>query len=215
MRTEGLTADDAAALRAKVERAVTKELERVGPAAFEARQVLQRFMGKGASQATLYRWTKAIIASGKPAEHLKGKVKAAAKRRAKRTADPASEAAREVVKALPAPLDVAAAIAPAAPETGVPFLDELKGCLARGHKMVDHSLAEDGKLRNAKVFLQGSEHIRRTIETIARVQDGLLQTNQIKRYHQVMFDALRRESPEVVERILIQLRQLNLAWSVG
>jgi len=210
-----ITQDEAAQLRDKVDRAVLKEIERAGPAAFSSNVIVERFKGKGASRATLFRWIKATLESGKPAEALKMKAKAAMKRRAKRTAEPATEAAREVVRALPSPLDVAAAIAPAAPETGVPFLDELKGCLMRAHKMVDHALAEDGKLRNAKLFLQGSEHVRRTIETLARVQEALLQTEHIKRYHDAMFDALRQESPEVAERILIRLRQLNLAWSVG
>lgn len=207
--------DKAMLLHSELNDAVLAAVERLGPTGFDRAALVRQFSDRGASRATLYRWLSEILASGQPAAHFKTRVTEAVATRAERSADPASEAAREAVRVLPAPLDVAAAIALAAPETGVPFLDELKGCLTRAHKMVDHALAEDGKLRNAKLFLQGSEHIRRTIETLARVQDSLLEIEHIKRYHDAMFDALRKESPEVAERILICLRQLNLAWSVG
>jgi len=82
-------------LKAKVEAAVLAEMERAGPDAFRKVAVVNRFMGQGASRATLYRWVDAPLASGRVGQHLTRKVKEAAAKRARRSPEPAREVAAE------------------------------------------------------------------------------------------------------------------------
>ena len=90
----------------------------------------------------------------------------------------------------------------------------LRGNLLIGQELVRHARhAETGGVRNSKLMLAASESIRRTIETIARVNDSLEQSRQLEAYHAAIFDMLKLEAPETAERVLMRMRQINAAWA--
>jgi hypothetical protein len=192
----------------EVEAALLAEMERVGPDKMVRADVARQFLARGVDRATLFRWIGQIIASGRPGQRLAKKVREAAASRAARVADPAASAAAEFVAAIPAPPTIDTADA-------LPFLARLQGCLARADEMIAHAKTEDGKVRNSRLLLAASEHVRRTLATAARIQDGLMEVSQVERFHQAIFDMLREESPAFAEKVLIRLRQINATWGVS
>jgi len=210
----GAMTAEAAALREEVEAAVVKELARVGPDGFKHEAVVKAFADRG-SRTTLYRWVTASLKSGKAGIALEKQAAAATKRRAKRDADPAAGAARDVVAELPAPVSVAQAIAPDAPDSAIPFMAKLQECFRTAEQILAYARTPEGAIRNAKLILAGSEHVRRTLETAARIQEGMLELQQVGRFHQAVFDVLKTADPAVAERVLIRLRQLNVTWGVS
>ena len=77
--------------RDEVEAAVIAEVTRVGPSEVDKGAMVKRFLDRGASRASLYRWIDAALASGKVAKRIKTKAKAgAATRRANIRRSPSS-----------------------------------------------------------------------------------------------------------------------------
>ena len=95
----------------------------------------------------------------------------------------------------------------------IAFMGLLESCLTDAQQILAYARTPDGAVRNAKLILMGSNHMRQTIETVARIQDTLLQMAQVKRFHQAIFDMLRQESPAFAERVVVRLRQLNVQWA--
>jgi hypothetical protein len=60
----------AAAMRSKFEAEVLAEVARVGVDAFRPDTLVKRYVTKGGSKATLYRWAKAVTASGRAEAHV-------------------------------------------------------------------------------------------------------------------------------------------------
>jgi hypothetical protein len=70
-------------------------------------------------------------------------------------------------------------------------------------------------VRNSRVLLAASERVGRTLERAARIQDSLTQAAPVENFHRAIFAALKEESPEGAERVLVRLRQLNAAWGLS
>jgi hypothetical protein len=196
----------------EVEAAVLREVGDVGPAGVNKGALVQRFRDRGAGRTTLYRWIDAVLKGPKPGRMVRQAASKAAKRRAK-SADPAAAVAAKVARVLPSAHKIADEIVAPSGSSGLPFIKRLQECLANADLLLKHAQTEDGKVRNSKLLLAASEHVRRTLETAARIQDSLVQGEQLERFHQAIFDALREESPVMAERVLIRLRQVNAQFS--
>lgn len=200
-----------AALRAEVEAAVLAEIERIGPDGFAKDGVVKRFVGRGTGRSTIYRWVDVILASGKPGQHIAKAVERAAAARAATTPDPAVAAAGEVIERLPAVVRLDEMVRT---EGTVPAIERLQKCIQIAEKVISHAETPEGAVRNARLLLQASEHLRRTIDSCVRLQEAVMEVSQVERFHQAIFDMLREESPTFAEKVLIQLRQLNVQWGV-
>lgn len=211
----GAMTKKASALKAESETAILAEVERAGPEAVNRDVVVKRFIARGVAQSTAYRWFADIMKSGRVGAHLASVTREAVDRRASLDPNPAESAAREAVEALPAVMMIGDDLAPGAPEAGIQFIKRLQECLAHGDELLQHARTADGKIRNSRLVLSSAELVRRTLESAARIQDTVLQMSQVEQFHQAVFDALREESPEFAERVLVRLRQLNAAWSIA
>ena len=198
----------AKALRAEVEAAVLAEVVRVGQDAVNRRKVLQPFLDAGGKQSTLYRWLNEILASGRLAEASAKAIVDAAAARASRTPDPAKAAALEVAALLPT-LPKIEHIASAG---AIPVTEQLNTCMEVARELMRHARTEDGRVRNGRQLLAASEHLRRCLETAARITDTLHRAEKVERFHQAIIEEIARESPIVAERILTGLSQLVAAW---
>jgi hypothetical protein len=201
--------------RDEVEAAAIAEATRVGPSEVDKGALVKRFLDRGTSRATLYRWVDAALASGQVAKRIKTKAKAAAKRRAKTDPEPAAAAARDAVALIPAPIKISEDLAPGAPQSAIPFIQRLQECLATADQLLKHARTPEGGVRNSRVLLAASEHVGRTLERAARIQDSLTQAAQVENFHRAIFAALKEESPQFAEKVLIRLRQLNAAWGLS
>lgn len=197
------------ALRKEVESAVFSELERVGPEAFSKAVLIHRFADRGVSAPTLYRWIDAPLKSGRAGQHLARRVKQAAAERAVRSANPSADAAQVAISAMPAVVhvnDIAASGGTLA------VVEQIQACVKAALQVMEYARHEDGKVRVPKILLAASEHLRRSLETAARLQEAMFEMADIERFHAAIFEELRRESPELAERIVLRLQQLQTAW---
>lgn len=198
--------------KAEIEAAVLAELERVGPDAFCKAALVRRFEGQGASRATLYRYVEAPLKSGMAGQHLARQVKAAAAARAARPEPPPATVQRDAAAKLPAVVR----IEEVASSGGVIALTErLVGCIQIAEQLIAHARTEDGGVRSPKQLLAASEHMRRTMETAARLQESLRQTAEMDRFHQAILKLVgdvAGEHPEAAEAIVTRLSQLAVTW---
>ena len=196
-------------LRTDVLAAVDAEMERVGPEAFRASAIVTAFAGKGPSEATLFRWIAAYVGSGEPARRIVKKIQVLAASRASRVDDAAGDAAQEAVDHLPA-IPTVDDVASSGGIIGV--VDQLRRCSAAAERVMKHASTEDGKPRNAKLLLAGSEHLRRVIDTTVRLHQSLMGAAQVDRFHKEVIEAIALESPACAERIVQRLRQVTGVW---
>jgi hypothetical protein len=133
-----------------------------------------------------------------------------------RASSPAAEVAREVSALLPPqPVDALAAVATSRHFEGkLAFMDLLEKCLEDAEQIRAYARSPDGTIRNARLILAASQHLRQTIETAARVQETLCEIADVDQFHREVIRAIETESPACAERLVSRLRQLNNAWSM-
>ena len=193
---------DRAALRAEVERSALAEVERVGPDAFRPSTIALLYADKGADRATIYRWLAELKKSGRMGAHVAARVREAVAERAARAPDPAADAAREVAAVMPRPLgpdDITAA-------GGIgDFVATLTTCMQTAQKILAQATAPDGTIRQPRLAIVASEHLRRCLETAARVAATMRDVNNLARFHGEVIAAVQAEAPEVAERLAQRL----------
>ncbi len=197
-------------LHASFDAAVIAAVTRWGPA-FDKTPIIKDFVGRGVNQATAYRWFESLMKSGRPGLVLADSIAADAEARAARVPEPAVEAAHEVVAIIPAVPRVETMISIGAG----PVIDELGKCIKAAHDLMAHARHGDGKPKNAKLLLSASEHLRRSTETMIRLQEMMASVIQVEAFHRAVFDVLREQDPKLVEGVLRRLRQLNEQWRMG
>ena len=201
---------DRAALRVEVERAALAEVERVGPDAFKPSAIALLFADCGVDRATLFRWLAELKKSGRMGAHVADRVRKAAAERAARAPDPAADAAAEVAAVMPRPLspgDVAGA------GGLVEFSAIMSRCVATAERVLRQATAADGTIRQPRLALVASEHLRRCMETAARVATAMHEVNNLARFHAEVVDAVRAESPQPAERLTQRLLQIADRWA--
>ncbi|HET7675651.1 MAG TPA: hypothetical protein VFL54_09040, partial [Gammaproteobacteria bacterium] len=129
------------------------------------------------SKPTFYRWLKKLHDSGVPAQNALRKarkqVRRAEKRAEKRTGskEPAKEKmARQLHDQLP--------VAPSVDDLCRVSMPELIGCIKEciddAQRLKRHAQATDGdKIRNAKLYLNASEQLRKCVETATRLSETM------------------------------------------
>jgi len=164
------------------------------------------------AKPTFYRWVNKIHSSGVPGQNAIRKARKRVKHKTKKEDIKTvhQQAALAVVEQLPTP--------PTVHETHGMSLDqvavELNRCIDNANKVVEYAKREDGQVRNAKLLLTASEHLRRTIETSARLMEMLWDIKRTEQFHQAIFRRLKERDPAFVELILNDLKQLNIDWGI-
>ena len=197
-------------LRADVEAAALREAERVGPEGFRPEAIVRQFSAHGVDRATLYRWIAALRASGRMGAYLAARVRTAAQTRAACSEAPSEEVARDAATLLPQPMrseEIAAA------GGLVSFTGLLQCCVHTAEQLLRQATAPDGSIRMPRLALSASEHLRRCLETSARVAVAMRDLQNLQRFHAAVIDAVRAENPEAAERLLARLMQITEAFA--
>jgi hypothetical protein len=150
-------------------------------------------MGRGASRTTLYRWASGLEASGKPDQHVVRKVAAAA----------------DVGARLPALVKVDDVVSAGA----IPVMDRLNQCVAAAGQVIAFARTPEGAVRNSKLLLSASEHLRRCLETAARVTETMMRAERVERFHATIIEEIGKEAPVVAEHLAMRLAQLASQWA--
>ena len=81
------------------------------------------------------------------------------------------------------------------------------------YKRQGHARTQDGKVKNSRLLLLASEHLRKTMETMARISATIMQAEQMQRFNQALLDAVADESPEAAQRIMDRIERTINAWN--
>ena len=202
----------ATAAYAQMVTAVLEAVERIGPDGIDKAALVAKFTAQGISRTTAYRWLAEILESGRPIAHLQAKVADAVVARSAATADPASSAARESDRLIPRPPSIIAAIA-GGRHGNLSFMALLESCIADAQQILAFARTEDGRVRNARLILAASQHLRQTLETAAKIQQSVLSIANIDEFHGAILAELSACAPELGEKVVQRLRQLTSRWS--
>jgi hypothetical protein len=68
-------------------------------------------------------------------------------------------------------------------------------------------------VRNSKLLLSASEHLRRNLETAARITELMLRSDRIEKFHVAVIEEISRESAVLAERVALRLARLATQWA--
>lgn len=183
-------------LRAVFEAALLDHIKKHGDN-FERSALVQDFVDRGVSQSTCYRWVDAILTRGRVQRRQPAISPVVA--HVALPADPAVEIAAKL-PAVPSADDVAT--------LGLlPVLQLLRESIEIAQDLIKHSRGSDGKVRNARLMLAGSEHLRRAVETAAKLNDTVAAQQEMQQFHRVVLEEVGLEAPALQERILRRIRR--------
>jgi hypothetical protein len=169
---------------------------------------MKRFKDRGVSEATLYRWIDATIASGKPGQAVARKVQEAATARAARTDDPVADVVADVKDRLP----VIVRVDDLGSGNAVNVLDRLARVMGDVELLVQHAKTGDGKVRNARLLLVSSAELRKCLETSVKFYAAMRETAQSDRLQEAILDEIAKASPEVAEAIYRRIDHIAATW---
>ncbi len=186
---------DRTGVRGELEAALLADAERAGLDRLDRAAVVRRFVGRGASERTLYRWAAGLIDSGRAAQHLSDRLGAAAAAHA--GAHPATRAAVPGIASTSALMGNSPA--------GLVVL--LQDALACSTQVMQHARDADGRVRNAKLLLSAAGTLARCLDTAMRLQASLQNSAALEAFHEAVIAEIRVESPVTAERIVRRLQR--------
>lgn len=162
-------------------------------------------------KTTFYRWVRQIEGTGAPAAQAIAEAREAVRQDAVELGSESAVVARD----LQSIAETMPVVATAGDFSGLNIGEiarRLHSCLMTAATLKNHATGEDGKIRNPKLYLQASEHERRTLDTASRLADQIYDRNQLDQLFEAIFSRLRDRDPEVVRLILADLRAINNGW---
>jgi hypothetical protein len=202
-------------LKEKLEAAVARAIAVSGADKFSKGALVERFLNKGVSRATLFRWIDASIASGRPGQAAVRAVKKAA---AKRIEHPprrhrARRSTEEMVEEMTEHLPAVVRLEEVSGTPTVKIIEELGTVIADLKAIAAHAKMPDGKPRNAKLLMAASDRIRACLETAMKIHAAMRDVDQVDRLHAAMIAEIAKESPAVAERVVRAMRAVAAQWS--
>ena len=98
--------------------------------------------------------------------------------------------------------------------TGFNAIELIRQCVADSDVVKKYCIAQDGRLKNAKLFLQASAHARASAETLSRIVERINDVQKMEQLLNCMVEEIRRESPEVADRIYRRLSVIFDTWGL-
>jgi hypothetical protein len=170
---------------------------------FERSALVQDFVDRGVSPATVYRWIEAVLARNGTSSS----------QRSMASAEPVAPNPADA----PIEPDHAPMIVPALPRIPrvedvktkglVPVLELLGDCIQTAKGLIEHARTAEGKVRNARLLLQGSEHLRKAIETAARLNETVAIQQEMQEFHRIVLEEISNEPLAVQARIFQRITQ--------
>lgn len=179
---------DKAKLRADFTKALREAVRDIGPEGFDRTSFAAKWIKRGVSRSTAFRWiAEDLVVAG---QELAVQVNATALRAAMpHKADP-----------------VVAAAAP------LPVMELIRSCIQTAEEIREAARGPDGKIRLTKTALAASEHLRRSLETAAKLHEAIRDVQQTEAMHAAIISEIEAESPELAMRVLRRLENLAAGW---
>ena len=97
----------------------------------------------------------------------------------------------------------------------IPVMDRLNQCVAAADQVIAFARTPEGAVRNSKLLLSASEHLRRCLETAARITETMMRADRVERFHAAIIEEIGKEAPVVAERLAMRLAQLVSQWAAS
>jgi hypothetical protein len=187
-----------AALRASFDARVAAAAREFGPD-FEWSTILEEFQDKGLGRATVFRWMAAAKKSAVAGGGGEGKRPRGRPRRA--AAEPV------VVAGIARKLPPIPTVRDMTASGLLPVMTLLQDCIRHAQDLITHARGTDGGVRNARLLMQASEHLRRAVETAAKLNETVAIQQEMQAFHTACLSEIAIEAPAVQERILNRLHR--------
>jgi hypothetical protein len=202
------------AVRAELHAAIEEAYQHLSGGRLKKAEVIFPFLSRGIGRSTLYRWFDSYTVRAKPGARLaKNARRVIAREQAKGRTEPEA-----VAVAVGRALEAAPLVALAEEGHGaLDVLAKLRQCVENAEAVVSFARKEDGSVKMAKTLLAASEHLRRSVDSVVRLQESIHNVSQIDQFHRgivAMLEDLHREHPQVAHIVLGRLRTLTAAWNV-
>jgi hypothetical protein len=166
-------------------------------------------------KSTILRWYQSAVAEAGQTQHAQARAAVSdakqAARESRRRKGPARATPYRALKAsLPTPV-TPETINPMAARTAI---DQVRVCIQHAETVVKYCTLEDGRIRNPRLYLQASNHMRASVESLAKIAERLNDAQRIEQVHKAIFEEIRACDPETAERILQRLQHLQETWGL-
>jgi hypothetical protein len=196
------------ALRQEVHQAAIAAARITGWAALNRPALVAEFKGR-AGRSTLYRWLAEI--DGAPLERSVGEMildaRAGGRPRVESVTEEIQARAAAAFPKVPTIGECVAATTPLA------VMEKLATCLAAAQDVMSRSRDAAGVVRNGKMLLAASEHLRRSLETAVKLQEAITDGLEVEQFHASIMEEIAAIDPVVAGRIAARLLEMNAAWA--
>ena len=180
--------------------------------------IVKRFAGR-ASRSMLYEWIATFIEETSarekrvdPAYRRAGVIVINAEKAVEdeSTAMPADPAA--VARELTATVVPAEAAQGGAAGRALPILEHLHRTIEDVLRVRAVAFHADGRVRNSRMVLKAAEEMRRSLETVVKLQAAMNDQAALERFHAAIIEVIQQESPDLAQRVLRRLDELAMRW---
>ncbi|WP_198374032.1 hypothetical protein [Neoroseomonas rubea] len=95
---------------------------------------------------------------------------------------------------------------------GVSVASRLEGVIGDIERVRAVAFFDDGRIKNSRMVLKAAEEMRRSLETVVKLQQAMNDIAGLERFHTAIIDVIRAESPELAHRVLRRLDDLATRW---
>lgn len=189
-------------LRREVELAVLEAVKAAGPGVKVNRAAIWRkFEGRGVSRTQCFVWIAAVLEDQDAGAPSLADAAVAP--------PPPAEPINPVVEAEA----VASAVVPAgAAGRALPILQHLQQTIEDVLRVRSTAFHVDGRVRNSRMVLRAAEEMRRSLETVVKLQAAMNDAASLERFHSAILDVIAEESPELAQRVMRRLDELAMRW---
>lgn len=180
---------------------------------------LYRSQFASVSRSTYYRWVREVQAT-----HGNGQARAIRRHartpRALRLANKAppggapDEQQMRFIATLPAAIEPGDLVNMSAPDIGA----KLNACIRHAELVLDALTTqtdEGTQILDPVIYLRASDHLRRTVETMAKISEIIWDVRRTDAFHARIFEVMRRHDPALVREITSELETLNREWGIA
>ncbi len=195
-------------LRAEAIRYCADAAEAAGGLDFHRAPVIERVMARGAGRTFAYKVVAEVMDSGEVERELESRRgDMAALAAGARGEAPAAELVHVTRQPAPTGTSVAARIG-----AGVAVFAKLENIVADIERVRAVAFHDDGRIKNSRMVLKAAEEMRRSLETVVKLQQVMNDIAGLERFHAAIIDVIREESPELAQRVLRRLDDLAARW---
>lgn len=192
-------------LRREVELAVLDAVKAAGPGGKVNRAAIWRdFDGKGVSRSTCFAW---IAASLEDRDAGAPRLADAAVAPPPPAAPTNATAEAEAVAAAVVPVEHGGTAG-----RSLPILQHLQQTIEDVLRVRSVAYHADGRVRNSRMVLKAAEEMRKSLETVVKLQAAMNDAAALERFHGAILDVIRQESPELAQRVMRRLDELAMRW---